>query len=302
MLAPERVWHPSCTGENAEIKMQPQRTTKTRVTCQGVGLHTGRKVRLALSPAPADTGILFKRVDLPGQPVISASCRHVVATHFATTLGYNGFQIATVEHLLAAAYGLRIDNLTIEIDSSEVPIMDGSAADFVQLIRSAGVEELNKPVKVLRLLKPIRVSEGDREASLCPGEDFRLSLVIDFEHPRIGRQSYSLALSEEGFGREVSPARTFGFVRDVEKLLKNGLARGGSLGNTVVIGAEEVLNSGGLRFPDEFVRHKLLDCIGDLSLVGFPILGHYQAYKPGHSLNHRLIKKVLSDEGNYSLL
>ena len=281
--------------------MRPQRTIKRAVSCQGVGLHLGRKVHLTLSPAPADSGITFVRRDLPGQPSVNADWQSVVDTHLATTLGRDSLQVATVEHLLAAIYAMGIDNLIVEVDSPEIPIMDGSAADFVRLINEAGEEELDKPVRVLRLLRPVRVSEGDREAALTPCDDFRLSLVIDFDHPLIGIQSLSLVLTRESFEKEISPARTFGFLSDVERLMKSGLAQGGSLKNTVVVGEEEVLNRDGLRFPDEFVRHKALDCIGDLSLIGFPILGHYQAYKSGHSLNQRLVFNLLSDANNYFL-
>lgn len=276
-----------------------QKSLKQGVSCSGVGLHSGKPVRMVLAPAPPGTGIVFKRTDLSPGLQINAEWQNVVSTSFATTLGCNGHQVATVEHLLAAVYGLGIDNLTVEIDSSEVPIMDGSAQEFVLLLKKTGFVLQDEPARHLRLLRAVKVSEGDREAALFPADDFRVSLVIEYSHPLIGIQSYSAVISPELFEEEICRSRTFGFLSEVESLKARGLAEGGSLGNAVVVGKEAVLNREGLRYPDEFVRHKALDCIGDLALCGLPLKAHYQAYKTGHSLNHKLLGQVLADRKNF---
>lgn len=282
--------------------MRCQRTISRIVSCSGIGLHSGKPVKLVLVPAPVDTGLIFRRHDLPGQPALKADWRHVVDTRFATTLRLGDCSVATVEHLLAAAYGLGIDNLIVEMDGGEVPIMDGSAARFVGMLKEAGIQDQEKPIVCLALHRPVRISDGDREATLEPADDLQLSVVIDFDHPRIGRQSFSLIVSESTFEKELSRARTFGFLSDVESMKANGLAKGGSLGNAVVLGEEEVINSDGLRYPDEFVRHKTLDCLGDLSLFGMPVMAHYSGYKPGHSLNLRILRQVFDDPRNYCLV
>ena len=279
--------------------MEFQKSLKERVACSGVGLHSGKPVRMVLAPAPPGTGIVFRRTDLPKGFEIKAEWLNVVDTSFATTLGCNGHQVATVEHLLAAIYSLGIDNLVVEIDSGEVPIMDGSAQEFVLMLQKAGLLLQDEPARYIRLIRPVKVSEGDREAALFPADDFQISLVIEYDHPLIGIQSYSAVISQEMFEQEVCRARTFGFLSEVEGLKAQGLARGGSLGNAVVVGREAILNQEGLRFPDEFVRHKVLDCLGDLSLFGLPLKAHYQAYKPGHSLNHKLLGLVLADGRNF---
>jgi UDP-3-O-[3-hydroxymyristoyl] N-acetylglucosamine deacetylase len=276
-----------------------QQTINKPVTCFGVGLHCGKAANIKLLPAPVGTGIIFIRTDLPGWPSIKCSWENVVDTSLATTVGCNGAKVATVEHLLAALYGLGISNLRVEIDSDEVPILDGSAAEFVSLIRQAGYQPQLSPGIHLRVIKPVKISEGDREAALFPSDDFRMSLIIDYNHSLIGVQSYSDVISEVTFERDISRARTFGFLKEVVRLQAEGFAQGGSLDNSVVVGEREVLNLEGLRYPDEFVRHKVLDCVGDLSLLGFPLSAHYQAYKPGHSLNHKLLRLLLSSPDSY---
>lgn len=282
--------------------MRQQRTIKKEIGCTGIGMHSGKRVKMVVRPLPPSTGIAFMRTDLPGQPTIKASWQNVVDTRLATTLGYQGGQVATVEHFLAAAFGLGVDNLLLEIDGPELPIMDGSAADFVKLLQQSGIVEQGVPLKYLRLLRSVKVSEGDREAALLPGPGFSLSLVIDYDHPLIGTQSFAWALTRRSFEEEISRSRTFGFLKEVQALKANGLAQGGSLSNAVVVGENHVLNRDGLRYQDEFVRHKALDCLGDLALMGFPLLAHYQAYKPGHALNHKLVTKVLASPENYLVI
>ncbi len=281
--------------------MRCQCTISEPVSCFGVGLHCGKAAKMELFPAPVGTGIVFVRTDLPGKPSIKSSWGNVVDTSLATSLGCNGAKVATVEHLLAALFGLGVSNLRVEIDSDEVPILDGSAAEFVALIKQAGYQPQSRPAVCLRVIKPVKVSEGDREAALFPSDDFRMSLVIDYDHSLIGVQSYSSIITEVTFERDICRARTFGFFKEVIMLQAKGFAQGGSLDNAVVVGEREVLNLEGLRYPDEFVRHKVLDCVGDMSLLGLPLSAHYQAYKPGHSLNHKLLCLLLSSSDNYLL-
>ena len=278
-----------------------QQTIKTQISCDGVGLHTGKRVNLTLKPAGPDYGIRFVRVDLPGMPVIEAKKSQVVDTRLATSLGLNGYRIYTVEHLLSALAGVGIDNASIEIDSSEVPIMDGSAAHFTSLLQGVGFKTQENRKKFLRIKKPVMVQEGDKYIHLFPHSEFKISYTIEFDHPILQRQSYALVVRNKTFIEEISRARTFGFLKDVETLKQNGFAKGGSLENAVVIDAQGVLNEEGLRYEDEFVRHKILDLIGDLSLVGKPILGHIVAFKSGHTLNYALIKKLLSEKDNYEI-
>lgn len=278
-----------------------QQTINTPIRCDGIGLHTGRRVNLTLKPAEPDYGIRFVRVDLPGMPVIEAKNSQVVDTRLATSLGLNGYRIYTVEHLLSALAGVGIDNASIEIDSSEVPIMDGSAAHFTSLLQGVGFKAQENRKKFLRIKKPITIRERDKYIHLSPCKEFKISYTIEFDHPILQRQSYTLVVKNKTFIEEISRARTFGFLKDVETLKQNGFAKGGSLENAVVIDTKGVLNEEGLRYEDEFVRHKILDLIGDLSLVGKPILGHITAYKSGHSLNFALIKKLLSEKDNYEI-
>lgn len=278
-----------------------QQTINTQISCGGIGLHTGKQVNLTLKPAGPDYGIRFIRVDLPGTPVIQAKDSQVVDTRLATSLGLNGYRIYTVEHLLSALAGMGIDNASIEIDSSEVPIMDGSAAHFTSLLQRVGFKAQENRKKFLRIKRPVTVQEGDKYIHLFPYSEFKISYTIEFDHPLLQNQSYTLVVKNKTFVEEISRARTFGFLKDVETLKRNGFAKGGSLENAVVVDTQGVLNEEGLRYEDEFVRHKILDLIGDLSLVGKPLLGHIIAYKSGHTLNLAIIKKLLSEKENFEI-
>lgn len=273
-----------------------QRTLESATRCTGTGLHSGREVSLTLRPASPDTGIVFIRTDFRQEVWIRAEMKAVFASTFATTLENRGVSITTVEHLLAAISGLGIDNVIVEVDAPEVPIMDGSAAPFVSLIRDAGVVEQNQPRKYLVIRKTIRINEGERWIEICPSKDLKISYTVDFDHPMISKQFYQVSFTGRTFQEEISPARTFGFLRDVAELRSRGYARGGSLENAIVMDKFGVLNEEGLRFPDEFVRHKILDLIGDFSLLGHPLIGHVTAYKSGHAMNHNLLREVLSRE------
>ena len=280
-----------------------QRTLKQRATLDGVGLHSGAKVRLTLAPAPADSGIVFIRSDISPRVEIAALSEHVVDTTMNTSLGKDRVRIGTVEHLLAALAGCGIDNARIEVEGPEVPILDGSAEPFVALVFEAGVHEQRATRRYLMVRRPIAVSDGDKRARLSPTRGtFSVSYTIDFQHPLISDQTYQLELSDRSFRREIASARTFGFKRDVERLHRAGLARGGSLANAVVVDDFNILNPEGLRFPDEFVRHKILDALGDLSLLGLPIIGHLHAVKSGHALNHQLVRRVLAERDAWEVV
>jgi UDP-3-O-[3-hydroxymyristoyl] N-acetylglucosamine deacetylase len=279
-----------------------QRTIQESVSTRGVGLHSGAQVTLTLRPAPPDHGIVFHRVDVRGSPSIPATSAHVIDTAFATTLGKDGVRVGTVEHLLAALTGLGIDNLRIEVEGPEVPILDGSAGPFVYLINSAGVRVQDAPKSFLVIKRPVFLSEGDKEASLGPSNRLRIDCAIDFHHPLVPGQSLSLDFSGRSFSRELARARTFGFLKDVERLKSAGLARGGSLENAIVVDEFSVLNPEGLRYPDEFVRHKALDALGDLALFGHPVIGHLRVSKSGHALHHRLVAQVLADASQYAVV
>jgi len=281
--------------------MSFQQTIASTVSCAGIGLHSGKRVTLTLRPAPADTGIVFVRSDLGGARVLAAA-RNVVDTSLATTLSCRGVRASTVEHVLAALHGLGIDNALVEMDAEEVPIMDGSAAPFVVLIRAAGVRQQRKARRILVIARTVQVKDGDKLAELRPSDRFRVSYTIDFDHPSIATQFLDYRHSDTAFERELSRARTFGFLHEVEALQAMGLARGGSLDNAVVVGADAVLNAEGLRYDDEFVRHKVLDAIGDLSLAGFRIAGHLLARKAGHSLNQALLAQLFSHRENYRIV
>ena len=265
-----------------------QRTLEQPVTTRGVGLHSGAQVSLTLRPAPADHGIVFHRVDLSGSPGIPATAAHVVDTALATTLGIGETRVGTVEHLLAALTGLGIDNVRVEVDGPEVPILDGSSGPFLYLVRSAGIRILEEPKSFVVIKRPVVLRDGDREASLSPCDRLRIDCAIDF--------------SGSAFSRELARARTFGFLKDVEQLREAGLARGGSLENAVVVDEFSILNPEGLRYPDEFVRHKTLDALGDLALFGHPVIGHLRVTKSGHALHHRLVSKVLADASSFDIV
>ncbi len=281
-----------------------QTTLAREVHLTGTGVHSGAPVSLTLHPAEANTGLRFL-VTKRGRVVaeIPANVAHVKNLTLCTVIGdETGITVGTVEHLLAALRGLSIDNLYIEIDSKEVPIMDGSSAAFVEAIDRVGIRELSEPRKFIKVLKPVRVEEGDCWGELAPHSGFSLDVEIDFATPLIGRQRLNFEMNPGVFRNELSRARTFGFMSDVEKLWKAGLALGADLSNTVAIGDDRVMNREGLRFPQEFVRHKMLDAVGDLSLAGAPLLGAYKSYKGGHRLNALVLQELFSDSANWSLV
>ena len=278
-----------------------QRTLKDSVRATGIGMHSGAKVYMTLRPAPANTGIVFRRLDLPEPVDVPASALNVTETNLGTTLEHGGARVATVEHLLSALAGLGIDNLFVDLTAAEVPIMDGSAAPFVFLLQSAGIEELTAPKRFIRILSPVEVREGDKWARLEPYDGFRVNFEIDYDHPVLQkqRQSASLDFSTTAFLKEISRARTFGFLKDVEYLRANELALGGSLDNAIVMDEYRVLNEDGLRFQDEFVRHKVLDAVGDLYLLGCCLIGEFTGFKSGHRLNNLLLRALLEQSDAY---
>jgi UDP-3-O-[3-hydroxymyristoyl] N-acetylglucosamine deacetylase len=278
--------------------MLKQRTLKQLVRAVGIGLHSGTKVTLVLRPAAAETGIVFRRVDLDPPVDIKLSPEAVVDTRMATTIGREGVRIATIEHLMSALAGLGIDNCYIDVDAAEIPIMDGSAASFVFLLQSAGIEELNAPKRFVRVLRPVEVTDGDKWARLEPYFGYRLRFSIDFNHPAIDstEQVVEVDFARDSYVKQVSRARTFGFVNEVEALRAAGLAMGGNFENVIVMDEYRVLNTDGLRAGDEFAKHKVLDAIGDLSALGRPLLASYVAHKSGHAINNRLLRALLADE------
>ncbi|HUF74308.1 MAG TPA: UDP-3-O-acyl-N-acetylglucosamine deacetylase [Gammaproteobacteria bacterium] len=272
-----------------------QRTLKDSIRATGIGLHGGAKVYMTLRPAPANTGIVFRRLDLAEPVDVPATALNVTETNLGTTLENGAGKVATVEHLMSALAGLGIDNVLIDLTGAEVPIMDGSAAPFVFLIQSAGIEEQPADKRFIRILRPIEVTEGDKWARLEPYDGFKVNFEIDFDHPvlRKHRQRASLDFSTTAFLKEISRARTFGFLKDVETLRANELALGGSLDNAIVMDEYRVLNEDGLRFKDEFVRHKVLDAVGDLYLLGSCLIGEFTGFKSGHRLNNLLLRALL---------
>jgi UDP-3-O-[3-hydroxymyristoyl] N-acetylglucosamine deacetylase len=284
--------------------MLKQRTLKQLVRAVGIGLHSGTKVTLVLRPAAAETGIVFRRVDLEPPVDIKLAADAVVDTRMATTIGRDGIRIATIEHLMSALAGLGIDNCYIDVDAAEIPIMDGSAASFVFLIQSAGVEELNAPKRFVRVLRPVEVVDGDKWARLEPYFGYRLKFSIDFKHPAIDstEQVVEVDFARDSYVKQVSRARTFGFVNEVEALRAAGLAMGGNFENVIVMDEYRVLNTDGLRAGDEFAKHKVLDAIGDLSALGRPLLASYVAHKSGHAINNRLLRALLADEAAYDIV
>ena len=273
--------------------MDAQRTLRRHISCVGIGLHSGNKVNLTLKPAPADFGIRFRRTDL-GNLEVPATVHNLAGIQLATGLARNEVSVDTVEHLLAALVSLGVDNVIIELNSPEVPIMDGSAAPFIYLIQEAGVKKLQAHRKYLKIVRPIMISRGDKRIALYPSEHFKVTYSISYDHPLLRHQSRTLRITEESFIEELAPARTFTFLKDVEMLRQNGLALGGSLDNAIVLGETGVLNNA-LRFEDEFVRHKILDAIGDLALVGHPVIGHLFAHRAGHALHTEFAAKILEE-------
>lgn len=284
--------------------LQFEKTLREPVSFIGIGLHTGNKVSMRIKPAMPGSGILFLRKDvLSGQGMISARWYNVTETRLSTTLGNeHGVTVATVEHLLAALRGCGIDNAIIEIDAPEVPIMDGSSDPFVKTIEQIGTVAQPQKRSVIWIQRPIEVREGDKYAILMPYNSSRITIEIDFSGSAIRSQTLSVELVNEAFRNDVARARTFGFSQQVDYLKQQGLARGGSLNNAVLIDGDRIVNEEGLRYTDEFVRHKILDCLGDLALAGVPIMGHLYAYKPGHELNNRLMHKLFEDRSNWSYL
>lgn len=279
-----------------------QRTLMHEVGCTGIGLHTGEKVKINLRPAPANSGIKFVRTDLKGRPEVEVRFDNVFDTTLATTIGTNGCKVSTIEHLMAAFFGLGIDNAVVELDGPEVPIMDGSAAPFVFLIKSGDVREQKSPKQFIVIKKPFKVDDGNRSVCIYPSKELKITYMIDFQHPLLRNQEYELTFSGRDFVREISTARTFGFMKDVETLKKNGFARGGSLDNAVVIDDFRIINEDGLRFDDEFVRHKILDFIGDISIVGSPIIGHFVVKKSGHFLNQHMLRKLMESKKHWKVM
>ncbi len=281
-----------------------QRTLKNVIRATGVGLHTGEKVYLTLRPAPADTGIIFRRVDLEEPVDIRACPENVSDTRLSTTLEWNGVRVSTVEHLMSAFAGIGIDNAYVELTAPEVPIMDGSAGPFVFLLQSAGIAEQAAAKKFIRIRKKIEIEEGDKWARFEPFEGFKVSFEIDFNHPtfRNSTQHASVDFSTTSFVKEVSRARTFGFMGDLEALRQAGLARGGGFDNAIVLDDYRILNEDGLRYEDEFVKHKVLDAIGDLYLLGHPLIGAFSAHKSGHSLNNRLLRGLVTSKAAWELI
>jgi UDP-3-O-[3-hydroxymyristoyl] N-acetylglucosamine deacetylase len=284
--------------------MIKQRTLKNTIRATGVGLHTGEKVYLTLRPAEPNTGIRFRRVDLEKPVVIDATPHNVGETMLSTTLVAGDVKISTIEHLLSAFAGLGIDNAMIDVSAAEVPIMDGSAGPFVFLLQSAGVEEQDSPKQYIRIKRSIRVEEGDKWAAFEPFDGFKVTFTIDFEHPAFPEhvKTATMDFSSTAFVKEVSRARTFGFMKDIDMLRQNNLALGGSLDNAIVVDEAKVLNEDGLRYADEFVKHKILDAIGDLYLLGHSLIGSFTGFKSGHGLNNKLLRTLLADKDAWEIV
>src|SRR5512134_1882836 len=280
--------------------MSAQRTLRRSISCAGIGLHSGNKVSLSLKPAPADYGIRFQRTDLGGLE-IRAIVTHLGGIQYQTGLTREAVSVETVEHLLAALTALGIDNAIVELNHPEVPIMDGSSAPFVYLINEAGVKRLQTPRRFLKVLRPISLTHGDKRIALYPSDHLKVTYSISFDHPLLRHQSRTMRVTEESFVEDIAPARTFGFLKEVEMLRQRGLALGGSLDNAIVLGETGVLNNA-LRFDDEFVRHKILDVIGDLSLVGYPVIGHLVAHRGGHALHTAFAAKILEEQDAWRLV
>ncbi|WP_230660403.1 UDP-3-O-acyl-N-acetylglucosamine deacetylase [Psychrobacter sp. I-STPA10] len=281
-----------------------QRTIAAPVHISGVGLHSGKEVLLELFPSDSNTGIVFERSDLSDTPQIKADALLVQDTMMSSNLVQDGVRIGTVEHLLSAIAGLGIDNLLIRVSAAEIPIMDGSAAPFIELIRQAGIKWQAADKQFLQVLRAVRVTDADKWAELLPYDGYQLNFEIDFDHPAFDKryQRASLEFSSEDFVANLSAARTFGFLHDIEKMRQHNLALGGSMENAIVIDDHKIMNMEGLRYADEFVRHKILDAVGDLSLCGYSLLAQFNAYKSGHALNNRLIRKLLSDKNNFEIV
>ena len=276
-----------------------QKTIRKRTIVHGIGIHSGDPCTLTFRPAPPDTGVYFVRSDLPGKPSLKVTAKNVQATSHQTTIGGEAFSVATIEHCLSALSALRIDNLFVELDGPEIPIADGSAQDFLKALLEVGIVEQDQPRKYCYITEPIYFSEGEKHAYIVPYHGLRLTVTIDFAHPKIGKQTLDLDINEQSFARDIAGARTFGFLKDVEALQARGLAKGGSLANCVVLDEASIVNSEGLRWEDEFVRHKALDALGDLVTLEMPLMGHVVLYKAGHDIMNKLVRKVWDSPSSY---
>ncbi len=284
-----------------EKALEHQHTIGGPVSIEGIGLHTGVRVNLRLSPAPTGSGITFRRTDLEGFP-IEATCRNVARVSYATTLMKKGVLISTTEHLLSALAASEVDNASVELDNLELPILDGSAAPFMSVIAQAGLKRQRARRAYAKVLKPVEVVDGSKRIAVYPAETFRATYRIAFQHPLIGEQALTFEPSNSDYESQIAPARTFGFLEEVEALRKSGLVRGGSLENAVVLTRDGVLNPEGLRFPDEFCRHKILDLIGDLALLGRPLIGHVVAERAGHAMHIALVRRLMREKGVFELV
>ena len=274
-----------------------QKTINSKISCSGVGVHSGERASITLHPAPCNTGIIFRRIDLSGNNEIKANYKNVTSTNLGTTLTNEaGAKVATIEHFMAAVWGCGIDNLFIDIDGPELPIMDGSSEPFIFLIECSGINVQEEPRRILEIMKPVRVEDGDKFIEVSPSKDFSIDLHVDFAHEKIGNQTFDYHSTSSSFKNDVCRARTFGFKREIDQLHKMGLAKGGSLDNAILVDENGVVNKEGLRYKDEFVRHKTLDFIGDIYLSGYFILGHFQASKAGHGINNKLLHKLFADK------
>ena len=281
-----------------------QRTLNSTIRATGVGLHSGEKVTLVLKPAPENSGVVFHRVDLPESAPFRVEPSLVNDTRLSSTLVKNGVRVGTIEHLMSAFSGLGLDNVIVEVDAPEMPIMDGSAAPFIYLLQSAGIVDQVAPKRFVRVLKPIEARDGDKWVRLDPHDGYKVALTIDFQHPAFRKSSRLIEIdfAQRNYIDEIARARTFGFIHEVEYLRANGLARGGTMDNAVVIDEYRVLNPGGLRFEDEFVRHKVLDAIGDLYILGYPLIASFSGYKSGHAMNNKLLRTLLADESAWEFV
>ncbi|MBV2167326.1 MAG: UDP-3-O-acyl-N-acetylglucosamine deacetylase [Bdellovibrio sp.] len=276
-----------------------QKTIRKKTVVDGIGIHSGDPCTLTFRPAPPDSGVYFIRTDLPGTPSLKVSAKNVQATSHQTTIGGGAFSVATIEHCLSALSALRIDNLFIELNGPEIPIGDGSARDFLNALLAVGIVEQDQPRKYCYITEPIYFSEGEKHAYVVPYHGLRLTVTIDFPHSRIGKQTIDIDINEQSFGRDVAGARTFGFLKDVEALKARGLAKGGSLENCIVLDGDNVVNPEGLRWADEFVRHKALDALGDLVTLEMPLMGHVVLYKAGHDIMNKLVRKIWDSPTSY---
>lgn len=276
-----------------------QKTIRKKTVVNGIGIHSGDPCTLTFRPAPPDTGVYFIRSDLPGAPSLKVTARNVQATSHQTTIGGEAFSVATIEHCLSALSALRIDNLFIELDGPEIPICDGSAGEFLKALLAVGIVEQDQPRKYCYITEPIYFSEGEKHAYVVPYHGLRVTVTIDFPHPIIGKQTIDLDINEQSFGRDIASARTFGFLKDVQALQARGLAKGGSLDNCIVLDGAEVVNPEGLRWADEFVRHKALDALGDLVTLEMPLMGHVVLFKAGHDVMNKLVRKIWDSPTSY---